>query len=46
MKPLQDQVGIGKVWEAIDEQGNVKKDNLRGDILDIFSQLESELSSK
>lgn len=46
MTPLEDQVGIGKIWEAVDAQGNVKEQYIRGDILDIFSQLENILNNK
>ncbi len=42
MKPLEDQVTIGKIWEAVDKEGNVKPEYTRGDILDIFRQLESD----
>lgn len=43
MKPLEDQVGIGKIWEAVDPDGNIAEEHLQGDILDLFKQLEKVL---
>ncbi len=40
MKVLEDQVTIDQVWDAVDEKGNVKPENTRGDILDLFRQIE------
>lgn len=45
MKPLEEQVGVGKIWEALDENGNVKQENIRGNIQDLFTQLENVLNS-
>lgn len=41
MKALEDQVTIGQVWDAVDGKGNVKLENTRGDILDLFRQIEN-----
>lgn len=41
LKALEDQVTISKIWEALDEEGNVKADNISGDILGLFQQLEN-----
>jgi NAD(P)H-dependent FMN reductase len=40
MKALDDQVTIGQIWEAVDDEGNVKPETMRGDILNLFKQLE------
>ncbi len=45
MKALEDQVTIGKIWEALDEEGNVKPENIRGDLLGLFQQLEDAQQS-
>ena len=36
MKVLEDPVTIGKIWDAVDEEGNVKPENTRGNILEVF----------
>lgn len=43
MKPLDDQVTIGQIWEAVDADGKVKEENIRGDIQSLFAQLEAAL---
>ncbi len=43
LKPLELQVGVGKIWEAVDEHGDVKDDHVRGDIMQLFSDLEVAL---
>ncbi len=40
MNVLDDTVTIGKVWEAIDEDGNVKPEYMRGQITELFRALE------
>ena len=40
MKPLDYQVTIGQVWDALDEDGNVKPEHIRGDIHELFRKLE------
>ncbi len=40
MKPIEEQIGIGHIWESIDENGNVKSEYIRGDIHNLFKQLE------
>ena len=39
-KVMEEQVGIGKIWEAVDEEGNVKKENIRGSLHTLLSQIE------
>jgi len=41
MKPLEDQVGIGKIWEAFEDNGDLKADHVRGDIHKLLSDLEN-----
>ena len=41
MKTLEAQVTIGQVWGAVDGKGNVKQENTRGDILELFRQIEN-----
>ena len=43
MNVLDDTVTIGKVWEAIDEDGNVKPEHMRGDVSELFRALELTL---
>jgi len=45
LKPLEDQIGIGKIWEAFDENETLNLDEVRGDIHKIFAQLETTLSA-
>ena len=40
MQVLDDVVTIGKVWDAVDEDGNVKPAHTRGDILGLFAKLD------
>jgi NAD(P)H-dependent FMN reductase len=40
MKFVDEQIGIGKVWAAFDENGDIKEENLRGDIQALFKQLD------
>jgi NAD(P)H-dependent FMN reductase len=40
MNVLEEKVTISQIWDAIDENGNVKNKNVRGDIFTIFKQLE------
>ncbi len=40
LKVMEEQVGIGKIWEAVDEKGDVKKENIRGSLLTLLSQIE------
>jgi NAD(P)H-dependent FMN reductase len=40
MKVLTDQVTISRIWDALDDDGNVKPETLRGDIFRLFQQLE------
>lgn len=42
MKALDEQVTISQIWEALDEDGNVKPENTRGDLRTLFRKLESE----
>jgi NAD(P)H-dependent FMN reductase len=44
MKVLDQTVTVGKVWEAIDEHGDVKPENMRGDVIEIFRGLEQHNS--
>lgn len=41
MKALDYQVSIGQIWEALDEDGNVRPENTRGDIKELFRKLEN-----
>jgi NAD(P)H-dependent FMN reductase len=41
MKVLEDQVTISHIWEALDDDGNVKLKNTRGDIQELFRKLEN-----
>jgi hypothetical protein len=41
MKGLEQTVTVGKVWEAIDEDGNVKPEHMRGDVIELFRGLEA-----
>lgn len=43
MKTINEQVGIGKIWDAFDDNGDVKKENIRGDIFKLLSELEEIL---
>jgi NAD(P)H-dependent FMN reductase len=43
LKPLEDQIGIGKIWEAFDENASVKEDHIRGDIKKLIEKLISAL---
>jgi len=45
MKVVDQKVTISEIWDAIDENGNVKPEKRQGDILTIFKQLENELCS-
>jgi NAD(P)H-dependent FMN reductase len=38
---LDYQVGIGKIWEAFDEAGEVKADHVRGELEELFKLLEA-----
>ena len=40
MKVLEYQVTIARIWEALDENGNVKPENIQGDIHELFRKLE------
>jgi len=40
MKPIKEQVGVGEIWEAFDEEGNLKVEKVRGDLQVIFNELE------
>jgi NAD(P)H-dependent FMN reductase len=40
MTVLEEQVTISRIWEALDEDGNVKPENTRGDIHELFRKLE------
>lgn len=44
MKPLEDQVGIGEIWAAFDEEGVLDESKVRGDLMDIFKQLDETLN--
>lgn len=46
MKVLEDPLGIDLVWEALDKDGNVKPENIRGDLHALFRKLETEQPSK
>jgi NAD(P)H-dependent FMN reductase len=41
MNVLEETVTVGKVWEAIDEDGNVKPEHMRGNVIELFRGLES-----
>lgn len=45
MKPLEEQVGIGHIWEAFDENGKVKEENVRGDLTGLLEQLSAFVNS-
>jgi NAD(P)H-dependent FMN reductase len=45
MKALEYQVTIGPIWEAIDGEGNVKPENTRGNIQELFQKLEAARQS-
>jgi NAD(P)H-dependent FMN reductase len=46
MNVLDHTVTIGKAWDAIDEDGNVKPESMRGKVNDLFRGLELELNSQ
>ena len=41
MRPLEYQVGISKIWEAVDENGAIRKENLAGSVLELAKQLQA-----
>jgi NAD(P)H-dependent FMN reductase len=43
MSVLEDPVTIGEIWDALDDDGNVKPEKTRGDLTDLFRQLENVL---
>lgn len=45
MKPLKEQIGIGKIWEAFDENGKVKGDHVRGDLAELLIHLAGFVTS-
>jgi NAD(P)H-dependent FMN reductase len=40
MNALSYQVTIGRIWEALDDAGNVKQENVRGDLQQLFKTIE------
>jgi NAD(P)H-dependent FMN reductase len=45
MKPLDYHVTIGRIWDALDESGNVKPEHIRGNIQELFRKLEDAQQS-
>jgi len=43
LKTIEKQVGIEKIWEAFDDNGKLKQENIIGDINSLFEDLESKL---
>lgn len=43
MKPLEYQVGVNKIWEAFDQSGKAKSENINGDLQTLFKKLEAVL---
>ena len=44
LKPIDDQIGIGKIWEAFDENGSLKEDHIRGDLNELTKKLISAIA--
>ena len=45
MKAMEDQIGIGKIWEAFDENGVIKDDHVHGDLEGLLKQLTEKIGS-
>lgn len=45
VRPLADQVGIDQIWDAFDEQGHIKEEKIRGDVVALIRTLKDEISS-
>lgn len=43
LKPLENQIGIGKIWEAFDENGNINAKLVRGDLNELVEKLISAI---
>ena len=43
MKPLESQIGIGKIWEAFNGENELKPENIRGNIQQLLAELEKSL---
>lgn len=46
MRPLDRQLGIGKIWEAFDQNGMINPENIKGDVKKMFYELEETLKSE
>lgn len=46
MKTMDHQVGIEKIWAAFDDQNQLKKGHITGDIHQLFTDLETNLTEK
>lgn len=44
MVALEEQVGIGEIWAAFDEDGKLDENKVRGDVLGLFKQLDDYLN--
>lgn len=44
LKPLDGQVGIKSIWDAFDADGNLKSENISGDLGGLLSELEANLA--
>ena len=43
LRPLEYQVGISNIWEAVDEHGAIRKEFLNGSVLELANQLQADL---
>lgn len=43
LKTVDNQIGIENIWEAFNDDGKLKQDNIKGDINILFKELESKL---